>query len=115
MAARWARENQVPYLGLCLGMQVMCIEFSRVISCKVTSQTVPSLMLIPSILVISLMPDQHHLTDKGGTMCPSIYPCTSGNKSGNRYDAESVTERHQAIVGSSIMRIGKFGGAGNGV
>ncbi|MCB8968372.1 MAG: CTP synthase [Ardenticatenaceae bacterium] len=96
MAARWARENQVPYLGLCLGMQVMCIEFARHIlqSDEPNSTEFDANTEHP---VISLMPDQHHLTDMGGTMRLGAYPCNlvAGTKAATAYDAESVTERHR--------------------
>ena len=73
MAAKWARTNKVPYLGLCLGMQVMCIELARDVlesdepnSTEFEEQT--------SHPVISLMADQN-LSDLGGTMRLGGYPC----------------------------------------
>ncbi len=96
MAARWARENQVPYLGLCLGMQVMCIEFAR----HVLQSDEPNSTEFDSHTdhpVISLMPDQHALEDMGGTMRLGSYPCvlTDGSKAAAAYDAELVQERHR--------------------
>jgi len=96
LAARWARENKIPYLGLCLGMQVMCIEFTRHVlqndepnSTEFDSQTEHP--------VISLMPDQHALEDMGGTMRLGSYPCAlkAGSKAASAYDAELVQERHR--------------------
>jgi CTP synthase len=96
MAARWARHNKIPYLGLCLGMQVMCIEFTRDIldsddpnSTEFDAQTKHP--------VISLMPDQHHLADMGGTMRLGAYPCqlVAGTKAAAAYDAEVIHERHR--------------------
>lgn len=96
MAARWARENKVPYLGLCLGMQVMCIEFARtafdtddVNSTEFDSQT--------EIPVISLMADQHSLANMGGTMRLGKYPCqlVPGTKAAEAYQAEQISERHR--------------------
>ena len=96
MAAGWARQNKIPYLGLCLGMQVMCIEFTRQIvgndepnSTEFDAQTKHP--------VISLMPDQHHLADMGGTMRLGAYPCqlVSGTKAAQAYDAPEIHERHR--------------------
>ncbi|MCA9970116.1 MAG: CTP synthase [Anaerolineales bacterium] len=96
MAARWARENRVPYLGLCLGMQVMCIELARLAldSEEPNSTEFDANTEHP---VISLMPDQHHLTDMGGTMRLGAYPCVlaPGTKAAEAYEAERVTERHR--------------------
>ncbi len=96
MAAGWARQNKVPYLGLCLGMQVMCIELTRQIvgndepnSTEFDAQTQHP--------VISLMPDQHHLADMGGTMRLGAYPCqlVSGTKAAQAYDTPEIHERHR--------------------
>ncbi|MCB9006754.1 MAG: CTP synthase [Ardenticatenaceae bacterium] len=96
LAARWARENKIPYLGLCLGMQVMCIEFARQVlqSDEPNSTEFDSQTEHP---VISLMPDQHALEDMGGTMRLGSYPCalTAGSKAAEAYDAELVQERHR--------------------
>ncbi|MCA9977332.1 MAG: CTP synthase, partial [Anaerolineales bacterium] len=78
------------------GMQVMCIEFARHIlqSDEPNSTEFDANTEHP---VISLMPDQHHLTDMGGTMRLGAYPCNlvAGTKAATAYDAESVTERHR--------------------
>ena len=96
MAARWARQNQVPYLGLCLGMQVMCIEFARDVydSDEPNSTEFDETTEIP---VISLMPDQHELADMGGTMRLGSYPCVlqPGSKAAAAYGVDRVTERHR--------------------
>ncbi|WP_420627479.1 CTP synthase [Candidatus Leptofilum sp.] len=96
LAARWARENKVPYLGLCLGMQVMCIEFARHVlqSDEPNSTEFDSHTEHP---VISLMPDQHALEDMGGTMRLGSYPCnlTPGSKAAAAYAAAQVQERHR--------------------
>ncbi len=101
MAAKWARENKVPYLGLCLGMQVMCIEFARYIlnSDEPNSTEFDSQTEHP---VISLMPDQHDLANMGGTMRLGAYPCqlTPGTKAAAAYGAAAgaalaVSERHR--------------------
>lgn len=96
MAARWARENQVPYLGLCLGMQVMCIEFARFLlqSDEANSTEFDNKCKHP---VISLMPDQHHLDDMGGTMRLGAYVChlRPNTKAAIAYNTDIVLERHR--------------------
>ncbi len=96
MTARWARENGVPYLGLCLGMQVMCIEFAR----HVLQNDEPNSTEFDANTehpVISLMPDQHQLADMGGTMRLGAYPChlTPGTQAAEAYGVEIVQERHR--------------------
>jgi CTP synthase len=94
--ARWARENSLPYLGLCLGMQVMCIEFARHVlqSEEPNSTEFDSQSEHP---VISLMADQHQLTDLGGTMRLGAYPCqlVPDTKAANAYGSSLVHERHR--------------------
>ena len=85
MAAGWARQNKIPYLGLCLGMQVMCIEFTRDIMGNAMNPIALNLIAKPKHPVISLMPDQHQLADMGGTMRLGAYPCelVAGTKAGH--------------------------------
>ena len=94
--ARWARENGVPYLGLCLGMQVMCIEFARHIlnSDEPNSTEFDQHTKHP---VISLMPDQHDLADMGGTMRLGAYPCElkEGTRAAAAYEEPLIHERHR--------------------
>lgn len=96
MAARWARKHQVPYLGLCLGMQVMCIEFARHLlqSDEPNSTEFDANTEHP---IISLMPDQHEMTDMGGTMRLGAYPCqlVPGTKAAAAYGEAVVQERHR--------------------
>ena len=96
MAARWARENQVPYLGLCLGMQVMCIELARHVldSDEPNSTEFDAQTEHP---VISLMPDQHELADMGGTMRLGAYPCdlVPGTRAAQAYGQDRISERHR--------------------
>ncbi len=73
-AARVAREQGVPYLGLCLGMQVMCIEFARF----VTGSDEPNSTefdISTAYPIIDLMPDQRDIADMGGTMRLGVYEC----------------------------------------
>ncbi|WP_169239955.1 CTP synthase [Candidatus Roseilinea sp. NK_OTU-006] len=74
IAAQYARENAVPYLGLCLGMQVMCIEFARyVLNSREPNST--EFNHTTPYPVIDLMPDQRDISDMGGTMRLGVYPC----------------------------------------
>jgi CTP synthase len=95
-AATYARENKIPYLGLCLGMQVMVIEFARFV---LGSSEVNSTEFDPNIKhpVIDLMPDQKDKKSKGGTMRLGNYPChlVEGSLAARAYGQEMVEERHR--------------------
>ncbi|HRQ23129.1 MAG TPA: CTP synthase, partial [Anaerolineales bacterium] len=74
MAARYARENNIPYLGLCLGMQVMCVEFARnVLDLEEANSS--EFDRSTEHPIIDLMLDQRAITDMGGTMRLGLYPC----------------------------------------
>ena len=74
LAARYAREQNVPYLGLCLGMQAMCIEFARdVLGLEDANST--EFETSTEHPVIDLMPEQRDVIDMGGTMRLGVYPC----------------------------------------
>jgi len=94
--ARWARKNRVPYLGLCLGLQVMIIEAARhaVGSEEPNSTEFDARTKYP---VIDLMPEQRSIVDKGGTMRLGLYPCqmVPGTRAAEAYEAEIVDERHR--------------------
>ncbi|NTW97721.1 MAG: CTP synthase, partial [Oscillochloris sp.] len=96
MAADYARTNDIPYLGLCLGMQCATIAFARRL---IGSNDVNSTEFDPHTPhpVIDLMPDQRDVTDKGGTMRLGIYPCTlvPGTRAAEAYGASEVMERHR--------------------
>ena len=96
LAAKYARENKVPYLGLCLGLQVMTIEFARnVLGLKdANSSEIDQLTPHP---VIDLMADQRYLEKMGGTMRLGLYPCVirPGTKAYQYYQRDSVDERHR--------------------
>jgi CTP synthase len=96
LAARWARENKVPYLGLCLGMQVMCIEFARdVLGLEDAHST--EFESGSENPVIDLMPNQRAIEDLGGTMRLGVYPCQlmPGTVAHNAYQVDMVNERHR--------------------
>ncbi len=95
-AARFARQNKVPYLGLCLGMQVLCIEFAR----HVLDSTDPNsteFNLFTRYPVIDLLPEQRDVEEKGATMRLGVYPCQlkAGTLAGAAYDEPIVFERHR--------------------
>lgn len=95
-AARFARENKIPYLGLCLGMQVMCIEFARnVLGYEDANST--EFDENTSYPVIDLMLDQREITDMGGTMRLGAYPCVlqEGSLAARLYEQSEVSERHR--------------------
>lgn len=96
LAAKYARLNKMPYLGLCLGMQIAVIEFARnVVGLKgAHSSELDSNTPYP---VIDIMQDQKDIDNKGGTMRLGLYPCKlkEGTKSMNAYGIEKVDERHR--------------------
>lgn len=96
LAAEFARTHRIPYLGLCLGMQVMSIEFARnVLNLEDANSTEYETSCKHP--VIDLMPDQHHVSDLGGTMRLGSYPCvlTAGSKAAAAYGTAQVDERHR--------------------
>jgi CTP synthase len=96
VAARFARENKVPYLGLCLGMQVMVIELARqVFNSEGPNST--EFDVNTKYPVIDLMPEQRDIADMGGTMRLGIYPCrlVKGTKAYAAYGDGLAYERHR--------------------
>jgi len=97
LAARYARIHKIPYLGLCLGMQVMCIELARDIF---ESDDPNSTEFDPTTRypIIDLMADQRGISDMGGTMRLGRYPCklTTGTIAARAYtDQALISERHR--------------------
>ena len=94
--AKFAREKGIPYLGLCLGMQVMVIEFARHVfhNGRVNSTEFDADTSYP---VIDLLPEQRGVTEKGGTMRLGTYPCclVPGTRAAQAYNGEIVHERHR--------------------
>ena len=95
-AIQFARENKVPYMGLCLGMQLMVVEFARHVfqSDDVNSTEFDRSTKYP---VIDLMPDQRAIADMGGTMRLGVYPCElqPGTVAARAYQTDLVEERHR--------------------
>ena len=96
LACRYAREHGVPYLGICLGMQMAVVEFARdVLGWKDADSA--EFSETTSHPVIALMPDQVNVTEKGGTMRLGKYPCVlkEGSRSRSLYGAAEISERHR--------------------
>ena len=95
-AAKYARENNIPLFGICLGMQMMAVEFSRNV-CKL--HDAHSKEMNPATIhpVIHLMEEQENLQDLGGTMRLGAYPCdlAEGTKSAHAYGTLHISERHR--------------------
>ncbi|MCR5468145.1 MAG: CTP synthase [Lachnospiraceae bacterium] len=96
VAAKYARENKVPYLGICLGMQVAVIEFARNV-CGLHDANSTELDPHTNYPVIFLMPDQNGIEDIGGTLRLGSYPCVLNDKSKayELYGASEIHERHR--------------------
>ncbi len=95
-AVRWARENGVPFLGICLGMQVATIEFARNVAGLEGAHSTEFEPDNP-FPVISKMAEQKTVTDMGGTMRLGAYTCAleDGTLAREIYDADTVQERHR--------------------
>ena len=95
-AIRYAREHNVPFLGLCLGLQLAIVEYARHV-CGYNDAH--SIELNPSTThpVIALMPDQNGVEDIGGTLRLGSYPCTldKNSKAYSLYGTEIIHERHR--------------------
>ena len=96
LAAQYARENRIPYLGICLGMQMAMTEFARHV---IGYTDANSSELAPDTAhpVIDLMPEQKNVTDLGGTMRLGAYPCIlkKDSKAYQLYGREQIFERHR--------------------
>jgi CTP synthase len=96
VATKYARENKVPFLGICLGMQVAVIEFARhVVGLKDANSS--EIDPATSYPVIDLLPDQKDIENLGGTMRLGLYPCKleKDTHTYDSYDQELVYERHR--------------------
>ena len=96
LAIKYARENNIPYLGLCLGMQLAIVEFARNV-CGITDAA--SIELEPDTKnpVIALMPEQEGVVNLGGTLRLGAYPCILGKDTLARqlYGKSQIEERHR--------------------
>ena len=95
-AAKYAREQGIPILGICLGMQVMTIEFARNVLGLAQANSMEFDLETPDP-VISLMEDQKNVVEKGGTMRLGTWKCSlkQGSKLHEVYGSKNISERHR--------------------
>ena len=112
VAVRYARENKIPFLGICLGMQCAVIEFARNVLGLADANS--SEMESTPHPVIDLMEEQKGVTAKGGTMRLGAYPCTlkKGSKVAAAYGKLHISERHRHRYEFNNDYMAAFEGAG---
>jgi len=95
-AIRWARENEIPFFGICLGMQLAVVDFARHVAGLEGANSSEFDKDTPAA-VIDLMPEQRGVTKKGATMRLGAYPCvlTPGSLAAQMYGATEISERHR--------------------
>ncbi len=95
-ACQYAREHKIPFLGICLGLQIAVIEFARHV-CALTDAHSGEFKETALHRVIDIMPEQAGVTQKGGTMRLGAYPCStvSGTLLHNLYASDEISERHR--------------------
>ncbi|MCA8922354.1 MAG: CTP synthase [Planctomycetes bacterium] len=95
-AVRWARERQLPFFGVCLGMQAACIEIGRNMA-GLDGAHSTEFQPASKAPVIALMEEQEGIEDKGGTMRLGAYPCAlkPGSLAHTLYGEDEVSERHR--------------------
>jgi CTP synthase len=95
-AVRYAREQGVPYFGICLGMQCAVIEYARNV-CGLGNANSSEFAPSAPHLVVDLLPEQRHLADKGGTMRLGLYPIllSEGTRASRLYGQGIIQERHR--------------------
>jgi CTP synthase len=96
IATRYAREEQIPFLGICLGMQLMCIEGARNVL-NLTGAHSSEIDPETAYPIIDLLPEQKDIEDLGGTMRLGLYPCKiiPETLAGAAYDDDLIYERHR--------------------
>jgi CTP synthase len=96
LASRFARQNRVPYLGLCLGMQCAVVDFAREILDAPDANST-EFNAFTSVPVIDLLPEQRDIENKGGTMRLGVYPCklVAGSRAAAAYGEALIYERHR--------------------
>ena len=95
-AAKYARENKIPYFGICLGMQMAVVEFARHVAGLADAHS-SEFNELTNYPIIDLMPDQVGITKKGGTMRLGKYPChlSESSRSAKLYGTTVISERHR--------------------
>lgn len=96
VACRYARERDIPYFGICLGMQIAVIEYARHVAGLAGAHTSEIDPRTP-YPVIDLLPEQKEIEDKGGTMRLGAYPCRlkPGSRAQQAYGSDFISERHR--------------------
>ena len=95
LAAQYARENDLPYFGICLGMQIAVIEYARNVAGIENANSGEFAQNVPK--VIDFMPGQNDEIDKGGTLRLGAYPCIvqEGTTMYKAYGSHEISERHR--------------------
>src|SRR5262249_5569770 len=95
-AIRYAREQHIPFFGICLGMQLAVVEFARHV-CELPNANSVEFDKDAGYAVIDLMPDQTGVLEKGGPMRRGAYPCAleKGTLAADAYSATAISERHR--------------------
>jgi CTP synthase len=95
-AIQYARENGVPFFGICLGMQMAVVEYARNV-CNLEGANSAEFVRDAKHLVVDFMPDQRNIEDKGATMRLGAYPCTlkSDSLAAKVYGTLNISERHR--------------------
>ncbi|HUQ06115.1 MAG TPA: CTP synthase [Kofleriaceae bacterium] len=95
-AVKLAREQRVPFFGICFGLQMAVVEFARHV-CNLDRANSSEVDPQTPHAVVDLMPDQRGVTDKGATMRLGAYPCTlkAGTKAADAYGQTDISERHR--------------------
>ncbi|MBV9699618.1 MAG: CTP synthase [Candidatus Eremiobacteraeota bacterium] len=95
-AIQYVRENKIPFLGICYGMQLACVEFARNV-CGLPEAMTSEVDETAGDAVIDFMPDQRHLEKYGGTMRLGTYACTlePDSQAARAYAALEISERHR--------------------
>ena len=95
-AIQYARENNIPFFGICLGMQMAVVEFARSI-CGLKGANSAEFDKEAPYLVVDIMPDQREVEDKGATMRLGAYPCVlkKGSVAADIYKSIRISERHR--------------------
>jgi CTP synthase len=95
-AVRWSRENELPFFGICLGLQCAVIEYARNV-CDLSESNSAEFKGDLTDAVICLMDSQRQVTDLGGTMRLGSYPArlTAGSRAAEAYGTQEISERHR--------------------
>jgi CTP synthase len=113
LAARYAREHNIPFFGVCLGMQVAVVEFARNVM-KMKDAHSTEMEHATQHPVIDLMEQQKGITEKGGTMRLGAYPCklVKDSKVYTAYNRNEISERHRHRYEFNNFYLGEFEKAG---